>query len=155
MLNAVGQGSQTAPIDCSPTVPSRKRSREFFDALSQLITKNVNKKPVQLPKRQPSESELLAQYHASRVSQQQPSQRSSAAFQYSPAARKPAPPPSIFSPATSKLYTSPTSGGAGPGVSPSIPLVPPPTQQQGLFGRGLAQSVTMTPVHNRCLLSPC
>ena len=153
MLDAVGQSSQTAPTDSSQSNPSRKRSREFFDALSQLIIKNVNKKPVLLPKRQPTESDLLAKYHANRVSQQQPAQRSPAAFQYSPA-RKPAPAPSIFTPATSKMYASPRSGSAGPGGSPIIPLAPVPTQQHGFFGQGLAQSAATTPAHNRWLLSP-
>ena len=140
MLNAVEPDSQTAP--------SRKRGRDLYERLANIVSKNVNNKPVLLPKRQPSESELLAQYHANKVSQQEPSQRSSAAFQYTPH-RKSVPTPSIFSPATSKVYASPENGSARPGASPGIPPAPLPTQQQGLFGRSPAQPVTTTPLRSR------
>ena len=140
MLDAMGPGSQTAP--------GRKRSRDLYESLTKIIAKHVNNKPGLLPKRQPSESELLAQYHANKVKQQEPSQRSSAAFQYSPH-RKPVPTPSIFSPATSKVYASPVNGTGRPGASPGIPPAPSPAQQQGLFGRSPTQPVTTTPLHGR------
>lgn len=140
MLDAVGPAAETAP--------GKKRSRDLYESLTKIIAKNVNNKPGLLPKRQPSESELLAQYHANKVKQQEPSERSSAAFQYSPR-RKPVPTPSIFSPATSKVYASPMNGTGTPGASPNVPPAPVPAQQQGLFGRSPTQPLNTTPLRGR------
>lgn len=140
MLDAVGPDSQTAP--------NRKRSRDLYESLTKIVTRNVSNKPELLPKRRPSESELLAQYHANKVSQQEPSQSSSAAFKYSPH-RKSVPTPSIFSPATNKVYASPVTSSGRPDASPGIPPAPLPNQQQRLFGRTPTQSFTTTPLRSR------
>lgn len=142
MLDAARAGSQTAP--------GKKRSRDLYESLTKIVSRNVNMKPGLLPKRQPSESELLAQYHANNCNKQEPSQRSPALFQYSPH-RKPVPTPSIFSPATSKVYASPFNGSSRP-ASSGVPSAPLPAQQQGLFGSSPVQLFTTTPLRNRYLL---
>ena len=132
----------------SPTAASRKRSPDLFDSLTKIVTRNVNSKPALLPKRQPSEAELMAHYNASRVVPQQPAKRSSAAFHYTPH-KKTYPTASIFSPATSRAYASPVNGSVAPGASPGIQPGALPIQQQGMLGRSPTQSITQTPMRSR------
>ena len=134
--------SNTAQAD-PKTTHSRKRSRVIYESLLKIVSKNVNNTAPVLPKRQPSEAQLLARYKQEMVVSQQAPQGSSPFVRYS---QKTVGTSSIFSPSTSKTYASPVSGLVATTASPQA--APLPTQQQGLFSRNPTYSIT-TPLHSR------
>ena len=136
----------------SRTAPSRKRNADLYDSLLSIVNRNANNKPKLLPRRKPTEAQLVAHFSAGKDVLQQPVPRSPAAFQYTPH-KKALPAPSIFSPATSKTYASPISGNVAPDASLGIQPAPLLAQQQARLGRSPVQSFTPTPMRSRCLAS--
>lgn len=125
--------------------PSRKRSRVLYEKIMKVVSNIVVKKPELLPKRQPSEDQLMAHYKADRLKSQQAPQASSA-FQYRPH-KKAASTPSIFSPTTSKAYASP--GSVATAASPYKQPEPLPIQRQGLMAKTHIHSPLTTPLRSR------
>lgn len=144
--------SNSAQEGIMGTATGRKRNRDLYDSLLSIVTKNANNKPQLLPRRQPTESQLMAQYTAGKDAPHQQAPRSPAAFQYTPH-KKVLPAPSIFSPATSRAYASPNNGSIASAPSPVAQSSALLIQQQGRLGRSPVQSFTPTPMRSRCLAS--
>ena len=130
---------------------SKKRSRQTYESLMAIIVKHVDNKPHPLPKRQLNEQHLIAQYAAERGESQQPPMRAPHNFQYTPR-KAPVSQPSLFSPATSKLYSSPIEQSGIERLAPARQLTPAFGQQPAKVLRSPMRSPAATPVHNRYLV---
>ena len=126
---------------------NRKRTRALYESIFSVVSRNAANKPEPLPKRQPTEAQLMTAYSADVTVTHQQANHSTSAFQYTPP-RKPLQAPSIFSPATCRQYASPVAGqfASGPSGNQSTPAM---YRQHSKLGGSPTLRASTSLLHNR------